>query len=48
MTLALGLLGFALVIIAAALVTPALGVAVAGAVCLYLAYVNTPPTGRKP
>lgn len=43
MTLALGLLGFALLIIAAALVAPVLGVAVAGGVCIYLAYVNQQP-----
>jgi hypothetical protein len=42
MTLALGLLGFALLIIAAALVTPIAGLVAAGLVCLYLAYVNQP------
>ena len=42
MTLALGLVGYALLIIAAALVTPIAGIAVAGVVCLYLAYANQP------
>lgn len=45
MTLALGLLGYALLIIAAVLIAPVLGVAVAGLVCLYLAYANQP---RRP
>lgn len=40
--LALGLLGYALLVIAAALVAPVAGVAVAGVVCLYLAYANQP------
>ena len=43
MMLALGLLGYALLIIAGALVSPVLGIAVAGLVCLFLAYVNQPP-----
>lgn len=46
MTLALGLLGYALLIIAAALITPIAGVAAAGAICLYLAYANDHP--RRP
>lgn len=45
MTLALGLLGYALLIIAAALVAPQLGIAAAGAICLYLAYANQPRKG---
>jgi hypothetical protein len=43
MTLALGLLGYTLLVIAAALVSPVLGIAAAGVVCLYLAYANLPP-----
>lgn len=46
MTLALGLVGFALLVIAAAILSPVAGLAVAGAVCLYLAYVNQPPDRR--
>lgn len=46
MTLALGLLGYAFVIIAAGLVAPWLGIGAAGAVCLFLAYANQPP--RRP
>lgn len=42
MTLALGLAGYALLILAAAIVWPVLGIAVAGLVCLYLAYANQP------
>ncbi len=45
MMLALGLLGYALLVIAAAMVSLPLGVAAAGAVCLYLAYANLP---RRP
>jgi hypothetical protein len=45
MTLALGLLGYALLIIAAALLHPVAGLAASGAVCLYLAYANQP---RRP
>lgn len=40
--LAVGLLGYALLIIASAMVNPVLGIAVAGVVCLYLAYANQP------
>lgn len=39
----LGLLGYALLIIAGGMVAPVLGVAVAGVICLYLAYANQPP-----
>ncbi len=42
MTLALGLLGYALLIIAASMIAPVCGVAAAGLVCLYLAYANLP------
>lgn len=42
MNTALGLIGFALLTAAAALVDIKLGVAVAGAICLYLAFVNQP------
>ena len=42
MVTAIGLLGYALLILAAALVTPVLGIAVAGVVCLYVAYANQP------
>lgn len=45
MTIAIGLLGYALLIIAAALVAPVAGIAVAGFICLYLAYANQP---RRP
>lgn len=39
----LGLLGYGLLVIAALLVAVPLGIAVAGGVCLYLAYANQPP-----
>lgn len=42
MTLALGLLGYALLIIAAGLVDVRLGILTAAVVCLYLAYANQP------
>jgi hypothetical protein len=42
MVTAIGLLGYALIIIAATLVAPVLGIAVAGVVCLYIAYANQP------
>ncbi len=40
---AIGLLGYGLLIAAAFLVSPILGLAVAGVVCLYIAYANQPP-----
>lgn len=40
--LALGLVGYALLILAASLVHPVAGIAAAGVVCLYLAYANQP------
>jgi hypothetical protein len=43
--LAVGLLGYALLILAAALVNPVLGLAVAGVICLYIAYANQPARG---
>lgn len=45
MTLALGLIGYALLIVAAGLLAVPLGIAAAGVVCLYLAYVNQPRKG---
>lgn len=45
MTLALGLLGFALIVVAAALLAPWLGVGTAGVILVYLAYVNQPRKG---
>lgn len=42
MTTAIGLIGYALIVIAAGLVDLKLGLAVAGVVCLYLAFANTP------
>ena len=47
MVTAIGLLGYALIIIAAVLVNPVLGVAVAGLVCLYIAYANQPKPTRR-
>lgn len=43
MTFAIGLLGYALLIIAGFMFAPVLGVVVAGLVCLYVAYANQPP-----
>lgn len=42
MVTVIGLVGYALLVIAAALVAPALGIAAAGVVCLYIAYANQP------
>lgn len=44
-TTALGLAGYALLVLAAAMVAPALGVAALGVVLLYLAYANAPRRG---
>ena len=41
----LGLVGFALLTAGAALIFPPLGLLVAGAVLVYLAYANTNPVG---
>lgn len=41
---AIGLLGYALVIVAAGMVDIKLGVLVAGLACLYIAYANREPT----
>lgn len=43
----LGLIGYALLVLAAGLVDLRFGVAVAGGICLYLAYANPQPTRRK-
>ena len=43
MVTAIGLLGYGLLILAATMVAPVLGIAVAGVVCLYIAYANQPP-----
>lgn len=42
MVTAIGLLGYGLLILAAGLVAPTLGIATAGVVCLYIAYANQP------
>ena len=43
MNMVIGLLGYALLIVAASLIDIKLGIAVAGAICLYISYVNQPP-----
>lgn len=43
----IGLIGYALLVIAAGMVDIRLGVAVAGGVCLYLAYVNPAKPVKK-
>lgn len=42
MVTAVGILGYVLLVIAGWLVSPVVGIAAAGVVCLYLAYANQP------
>jgi hypothetical protein len=42
MNIAIGLLGYALLVIAAGMVDIKLGIAVAGVLCVYVAYANQP------
>ncbi|MFN8521090.1 MAG: hypothetical protein U0667_17270 [Chloroflexota bacterium] len=46
MVTALGLLGYALLVLAAWMLSPVAGVAAAGAACLYLSYANWQPPRR--
>jgi hypothetical protein len=47
MNLAIGLLGYALLILFAASIDLRLGLGAAAAVCLYIAYANTPRKGAQ-